>query len=162
MNNPFLIKPKKFQSTLPRREWRYWGSRLNYSGLISIHTPAKGVTGYRLALKDIASFQSTLPRREWQLPTRTPTLRRQFQSTLPRREWPVRFSLVFIAIRFQSTLPRREWPILCFLAHHKSQNFNPHSREGSDKRISSSPKFLAYFNPHSREGSDHTAPAGLP
>ncbi len=35
-----------------------------------------------------------------------------------------------------------------------SSNFNPRSREGSDKRFNSIVKLLAYFNPRSREGSD--------
>ena len=34
-------------------------------------------------------------------------------------------------------------------------DFNPRSREGSDKDIRGQCKADAYFNPRSREGSDH-------
>ena len=36
----------------------------------------------------------------------------------------------------------------------KKDNFNPHSRTGSDKHPAEILPFIAYFNPHSRTGSD--------
>ena len=76
-----------------------------------------------------------------------------FQSTLPRRErQPVQTGSAS-GYLFQSTLPRRERH-----ARHASGNyirdFNPRSREGSDKRYPRAPTQTIDFNPRSREGSD--------
>ena len=165
----------KFQSTLPRRERQqsgcvvynfhhYFNPRsregsdrtaifiLNVSR-ISIHAPAKGAT-----------LESDTYHNEM-----------VFQSTLPRRERQVQSLNVSLLLRFQSTLPRRErLPILCWSAH--TANFNPRSREGSDKFIDCDSNFFNisihapakgattlrllsflifyHFNPRSREGSD--------
>ena len=35
-----------------------------------------------------------------------------------------------------------------------TDNFNPHSREGSDKKLGRYHRLAVHFNPHSREGSD--------
>ena len=143
----------KFQSTLPRRERRILGQR------------------FRAAQK----FQSTLPRRERRFIQTMRTSIRIFQSTLPRRERLVLFSFYMFILLFQSTLPRRERH-RCTNNIGYSYNFNPRSREGSDKSIH---KFVAFwfisihapakgatkqltelvpaakhFNPRSREGSD--------
>ena len=76
-----------------------------------------------------------------------------FQSTLPRRE---RLSfLVFLLHQklFQSTLPRRERQDREKMIH-VCDNFNPRSREGSDRIETYIRNLTAYFNPRSREGSD--------
>ena len=78
---------------------------------ISIHAPAKGATGLRMAhLPRTSIFQSTLPRRE----------RRSYGSCYP---W---------CIEFQSTLPRRERRLPSVGVASVLRYFNPRSREGSD------------------------------
>ena len=42
-------------------------------------------------------------------------------------------------------------PLFCCL---DAGHFNPHSREGSDFHLSRRPSLIRNFNPHSREGSD--------
>ena len=98
---------------------------------ISIHAPARGATVWMQTLMRITKFQSTLPRGE-----------RRTESW-PTHSWQI----------FQSTLPRGE------RRRKRDQisqirNFNPRSREGSDKSLNNL-HFLSYhFNPRSREGSD--------
>ena len=121
-----------FQSTLPRRERlgmccrtrlsrAYFNPRSREGSdktnvqtrcemLISIHAPAKGATCILIFLTQEVGFQSTLPRRErhvavFRLPFGMP-----FQSTLPRRERP----------------PPQPSMVGMF-------DFNPRSREGSDR-----------------------------
>ena len=100
----------RFQSTLPRREWHPACPKISIrSGhfnphsregsdfvrqsaplvahLISIHTPAKGVTMRKIKSPASKIFQSTLPRREWHHAQLLPDIYLLFQSTLPRREW---------------------------------------------------------------------------
>ena len=81
----------------------------NNGDVISIHTPAKGVT-------QLAKFSG---------------ISSKFQSTLPRREWRKSKSSARSEVLFQSTLPRREW-LDCTAAPQVGGYFNPHSREGSD------------------------------
>ena len=151
--NSVLVTAGKFQSTLPRREWREQVKRVETTD----------------------RFQSTLPRREWhefkaqvnEIIDFNPhsrvgsdskvlvskLLHWQFQSTLPRREWPTICQCTGLKDKFQSTLPRREWPI-----QHSAKtsyiNFNPHSRVGSDCDESACFFWIYNFNPHSRVGSD--------
>ena len=76
-----------FQSTLPRRERRQPSeSILRHFRRISIHTPTKGATIFRIQKTLARAFQSTLPRRErlWLDEKAVKIL--LFQSTLPRRE----------------------------------------------------------------------------
>ena len=77
-------------------------------------------------------FQSTLPRRERLDLNANGEGGFEFQSTLPRRERPVKIATMTFDDVFQSTLPRRERLILPLLKS-ASQNFNPRSREGSDR-----------------------------
>ena len=124
--------------------------------IISIHTPAKGVTTADIKRKRILSISIHTPAKgvtrggdnmQWFIIDFNPHSREGsdlrfypqvlkllvFQSTLPRREW-LRSCTGFPAyISFQSTLPRREWQVFpcCFVYLY---NFNPHSREGSDKQ----------------------------
>ena len=98
-----------FQSTLPRRE-RPWPGSKGYSARADFNPRSRGGSdsaNYRNWKKN-GGFQSTLPRRErlwrfWQIVSDD-----WFQSTLPRRE---RLAAQFICTsisEFQSTLPRRE------------------------------------------------------
>ena len=146
----------------------------------------------------VDTFQSTLPRREWRQEYHSLPGKLQFQSTLPRREWQYQLYLYEILNEFQSTLPRREWlpdfaitgyfPDISIHTPAKGVtllsrrlktwrvNFNPHSREGSDRPVVDffAPYSISIhtpakgvtgilrtliqrhpnFNPHSREGSD--------
>ena len=56
----------------------------------------------------------------------------KFQSTLPWREWQNTNSVIGKLYIFQSTLPWREWPYRV-ISSYCNYNFNPHSREGSDR-----------------------------
>ena len=120
---------------------------------ISIHAPAKGATNiYRFAIVK-GTFQSTLPRRERHevsdhivfCPDFNPRSRegsdfasrshkhpRQISIHAPAKGATMMSWCWGKAIRFQSTLPRRERlvTVICCLT---SGNFNPRSREGSDK-----------------------------
>ena len=121
-------------------------------------------------------FQSTLPRRERQSAVRCCVVTSIFQSTLPRRERrglpggrgctgdisihaPAKGATLSWrctagrSLQFQSTLPRRErhrsaWAVAA------CKNFNPRSREGSDKLQKQLRILTIHFNPRSREGSD--------
>ena len=102
---------------------------------ISIHTPAKGVTHIRgVFMQENVRFQSTLPRREWHVVLIINLNYSEFQSTLPRREWLTWGDKLTPQILFQSTLPRREWQDTALRFRHY-YHFNPHSREGSDRRV---------------------------
>ena len=120
---------------------------------ISIHTPAKGVTEDVKGTLYCYKFQSTLPRREWLVILWCGVILILFQSTLPRREWQISNDKLLKLFEFQSTLPRREWLIpkqscgreLIF------QSTLPR-REWPNTSLFGSVTFN--FNPHSREGSD--------
>ena len=166
-----------FQSTLPQGEWLASFAFILNAVIISIHTPARGVT----------QAQAQHP------------IKAKFQSTLPQGEWLVGFNRLHYSFLFQSTLPQGEWHrwywtcdySWCISIHTPARGvtpieycrsccfnyFNPHSRKGSDTPIlalsflqkqfqSTLPQgewriihFLIdidtfYFNPHSRKGSD--------
>ena len=77
-------------------------------------------------------FQSTLPRGE-RLVFRDPFMQSAgFQSTLPRGERLIKSRKVLKVRVFQSTLPRGERRVV-YIALKVVQNFNPRSREGSDR-----------------------------
>ena len=60
-----MIQFRKFQSTLPRREWPLDCNLSVSLNNISIHTPTKVVTLFwAVLLSKYSKFQSTLPRRE--------------------------------------------------------------------------------------------------
>ena len=106
------------------------GSRQIYS--ISIHTPAWGATKDSTVLGHIIRISIHTP--AWGATTRDHTVPYNvviFQSTLPRGE-------------------RRYPPASVFLV----ENFNPHSRVGSDKIYLMQIHPVKNFNPHSRVGSD--------
>ena len=76
-----------------------------------------------------------------------------FQSTLPQGEWLMTPWKTCTNTRFQSTLPQGEW--LSFnLYWFWFQDFNPHSRKGSDGAYQMKRVGIYDFNPHSRKGSD--------
>ena len=166
---------------------------------ISIHTPARGVTYFSVCCKIPPQFQSTLPQGEWPISPNYCIMGGNFNPHSRKGSDDESFvksstnftisihtpargvtqdgrSIVERLCKFQSTLPQGEW--LCFpclvLIH---QDFNPHSRKGSDpvplltKAVMSlfqstlpQGEWRAYdqclhpsrnFNPHSRKGSDN-------
>ncbi len=145
----------EFQSTLPRGERQFPVS----------------------LLKPHQLFQSTLPRGERQITLLTitgngqnfnPRSREGSDQSAPCGSFP--------ASRFQSTLPRGERLEMMDAemkerhisihapargatgrkanSHATIINFNPRSREGSDKAAGTAGRWRVYFNPRSREGSD--------
>ena len=102
---------EKFQSTLPRRER---------------HIPHE----YH---QQVYGFQSTLPRRERQVLRKAERRIAIFQSTLPRRERRGHCCRERRGAQFQSTLPRRERRLRGQFFPHQLKDFNPRSREGSDR-----------------------------
>ena len=95
---------------------------LSWQVYISIHAPAKGATFSHSFIDRLHRFQSTLPRRERLLGVLLSGGMTEFQSTLPRRERPL--------------LPDTRYPY---------QNFNPRSREGSDKGFQDTLKMIELF-----------------
>ena len=147
---------RKFQSTLPRGERRYFKT-------FAILEP---------------TFQSTLPRGERLSSKMEEAKRFKFQSTLPRGERQCYVNEYrhqnIISIhapargatsqekesrrssrKFQSTLPRGERPADSSVGSVQAcEDFNPRSREGSDFDLNDRFSGRTYFNPRSREGSD--------
>ena len=121
-----------FQSTLPRRERRPANGRfrcapphfnprsregsdvrrffrLDRTGVISIHAPAKGATKPLRKKAEEVEISIHAPAKERPTIKRSAKLNQSFQSTLPRRErHVVRAVSVKYDSVFQSTLPRRE------------------------------------------------------
>ena len=77
-------------------------------------------------------FQSTLPQGEWRRCTKDKNVVPVFQSTLPQGEWLMWKTSGMSFTLFQSTLPQGEWLTICILCTINN-NFNPHSRKGSDE-----------------------------
>ena len=123
--------------------------------LISIHAPARGATHHRYKHYPYWHISIHAPARGATIIVGVTSMRPVFQSTLPRGERPLPIVVVlhvsYISIHapargatlfavmlmqniviFQSTLPRGERHINVFSTNHIT-NFNPRSREGSDK-----------------------------
>ena len=101
---------KRFQSTLPRRERPFILPIPPIHQTISIHAPAKGATAKAVA--DIDNSKISI-----HAPAKGATFLRRYRNRTQA---------------FQSTLPRRERQI-GGKNFDMSKNFNPRSREGSDK-----------------------------
>ena len=125
----------RFQSTLPRREWRI------SNGLCD---------GF------YAIFQSTLPRREWlkfydvkakanEISIHTPTKGVTFRCIV--------LHTIFVISIHTPTKGVTKWSTHVSI---KNNDFNPHSHEGSDCFNAGLIVHSCYFNPHSHEGSDHS------
>ena len=99
---------------------------------ISIHAPAKGATTASVELSDnsIISIHA---------PAKGATI--AFQSYNSR---------VCISIH----APAKGATVLVYVLQIGYENFNPRSREGSDRAIDSPSMLNVNFNPRSREGSD--------
>ena len=124
----------------------------------------------------IPAFQSTLPRREWQISQLSVIVVWRFQSTLPRREWRTERCRMDKGSEISIHTPTKGVTKLIYkpllisgISIHtptkgvtlfrrtllfQSDDFNPHSHEGSDSTKSRDFSTLNDFNPHSHEGSD--------
>ena len=98
-----------FQSTHPRRVWLNSWTILAVAVDVSIHTPTKGVTCIQGWAIGAGMFQSTHPRRVWPSQLHHTKAWGQFQSTHPRRVWLNDRLRTELRRRFQSTHPRRVW-----------------------------------------------------
>ena len=100
----------QFQSTLPRRERRFFQCLTLYCNIISIHAPAKGATYWYIWYTMFCYISIHAPAKGATRLLQDPYNFRLFQSTLPRGERrklrPERPTLA----QFQSTLPRGERP----------------------------------------------------
>ena len=144
--------------------------------IISIHTPAKGVTTSAAPSFQIWKFQSTLPRREWQYIAKKSDQSQGISIHTPAKGVTTHFPLKLWIISISIHTPAKGVTVPVRNRGRSLTDFNPHSREGSDiKKIllydhkflfqSTLPRrewrsWLIYrhatsnFNPHSREGSD--------
>ena len=126
-----VAKDTVFQSTLPRREWRFGGNGCGCGG----------------------TFQSTLPRREWRkitlvFPVAVDFNPHSHEGSDGHGQDPLYgfqdfnphshegsdqdvLQIQDLPYEFQSTLPRREWRLREWV-YLKMIYFNPHSHEGSD------------------------------
>ena len=149
----FFINAILFQSTLPRRErpfilpefcyFLYFNprSREGSDECVASHNSSRIL------------FQSTLPRRERPFTITSNPSTSPISIHAPAKGATRAFALLPGFLGFQSTLPRRERPE-CYGNCNVCKNFNPRSREGSDRL-----RFFIFlnsldFNPRSREGSD--------
>ena len=191
-----------FQSTLPRRE-RHKRSRGKLRRLyfnprsregsdhvrrlhqktgndISIHAPAKGATVVPDADAFFRQISIHAPAKGATMAVFFNRTRGRFQSTLPRRERPSIMNVTTGETLFQSTLPRRERLSKRVETDRFYPDFNPRSREGSDRDgqpllaghdisihapakgatfpLAVSRSTVNDFNPRSREGSDRQQP----
>ena len=80
-------------------------------------------------------FQSTLPRGERRYRSLSHATDSSFQSTLPRGERQRYCVLELVSFQFQSTLPRGERRPCYSITIIDKSNFNPRSREGSDRVV---------------------------
>ena len=120
---------------------------------ISIHAPARGATLAILITRILPQFQSTLPRGERQDYCQNCGRFEAISIHAPARGATLLTGFLLLSSRFQSTLPRGERRD-CAAAHRTDRNFNPRSREGSDRHRPDASLPSSYFNPRSREGSD--------
>ena len=145
----------RFQSTLPQGEWPHDAQGKVTNELISIHTPARGVTFqcFRLPSKSVISIHT---------PARgvTPQFRKCHFAIFISIHTPARGVTSYILItsngfEFQSTLPQGEWHDL-YIQRVVIQFISIHTPARGVTRIRT-PTTVSkkYFNPHSRKGSDH-------
>ena len=165
---------------------------------ISIHTPAKGVTVNEILYRPYDTISIHTPAKGVTFPDHLIASTSRFQSTLPRREWPVLEFSNPTRIGISIHTPAKGVTILILELSPSPQisihtpakgvtpaslsyvcfrnNFNPHSREGSDtagksfverqqtfqstlprrewQKNRNKRQHRKHFNPHSREGSD--------
>ena len=90
-------------------------------------------------------FQSTLPRGERHNSAKHPQADYKFQSTLPRGERLDQDRPRQGALLFQSTLPRGERPAPPHRHRIRTTDFNPRSREGSDRKYTQTTNIISVY-----------------
>ncbi len=107
---------------------------VSYKFKISIHAPAKGATAPITTMCYVTSISIHAPAKGATAASGFFRISMIFQSTLPRRERLSRTDCTTLcSSTFQSTLPRRERRSRCRHLRTARSNFNPRSREGSDR-----------------------------
>ena len=124
-----------FQSTLPRVERPFDRLADGLPSDISIHAPASGATP-RILQESIKESDFNPRSREWSdgTPLEDDMWAAIFQSTLPRVERRKLLCNSCTLYGFQSTLPRVERRTAARRYRYTIGNFNPRSREWSDRR----------------------------
>ncbi len=172
-----------FQSTLPRRERREVAIHEDHKHRFQSTLPRRERRDWRRMSARILAFQSTLPRRERHRRHQGQHHVAYFNPRSPEGSDLAYSSPVWMDALFQSTLPRRERrtsiqtarakacisihaPAKGATRHHvqlgcRVGNFNPRSREGSDREPRTGGYSKRDFNPRSREGSDQLRWHGL-
>ena len=84
------------------------------------------------------------------------TVVQEFQSTLPRRERRQDRHGIAIEVKISIHAPAKGATFYWLPIIEHVNNFNPRSREGSDKCRCAESNLMPDFNPRSREGSDRT------
>ena len=113
---------------------------------ISIHAPAKGATTLSFASIFILSNFNPRSREGSDLSMGIMSSSRlQFQSTLPRRERPVSFEVVAWKPLISIHAPAKGATATYVYFVSWNTDFNPRSREGSDKKSSISLKLIQLF-----------------
>ena len=129
----------RFQSTLPRREWRLLSIFLSSYLPISIHTPAKGVT---------EPSKDTETKTEISIHTPAKGV------TLPYSKMQA-FSVISIHTPAKGVTNRTWW-------RNHSQKISIHTpAKGVTKAKKAIQEQQDHFNPHSREGSDVDIPVKI-
>ena len=150
----------RFQSTLPRGERPRFSAVVGINFNISIHAPARGATDFTTSRRLRINISIHAPARGATLSIASITPTKKFQSTLPRGERPARgaTSCTISAITVNTIsihAPARgatfygwkHWGLLFISIHApargatsnfsaiagEQKNFNPRSREGSDR-----------------------------
>ena len=131
-----------------------WNGWLHGTPYISIHAPAKGATPSKTMCPSFNSFQSTLPRRE--RPTKIYDPNNEFDISIHA---PAKGATTWIRCngsnwRISIHAPAKGATKGDTTELKEYADFNPRSREGSDRIARKSPMCIHYFNPRSREGSD--------
>ena len=102
--------------------------------IISIHAPARGATSEMQVSPCFQGFQSTLPRGERPFCIFVQSVYGEFQSTLPRGERLLCLYAFYIHVYISIHAPARGATTNAYKEAIKDNNFNPRSREGSDRR----------------------------
>ena len=126
---------RRFQSTLPQGEWRRQRSLCTCHAYFNPHS-RKGSDGlWCCCMGSLCTHFNPHSRKGSDFIT---CIRSDsdvpFQSTLPQGEWPELYLKALENWLFQSTLPQGEW-LHWSIRWKPPQDFNPHSRKGSDRKI---------------------------
>ena len=128
---------------------------INIWTIISIHTPARGVTIQLATVPDNPIISIHTPARGVTEEYALFSITKLFQSTLPQGEWQHGGIRTDQQHYFNPHSRKGSDGLLRWFFQY-SFDFNPHSRKGSDESVKLRRWFTCNFNPHSRKGSDET------